>query len=82
VIGMSKIPVSGKQKIPINSSITLRKKMSKCKKCNHDCHCNGDLHADEYGLCVCEDCQCKREYKKEKDHGTDMSYENEVKYDG
>ena len=56
--------------------------MTKCKKCNHDCHCNGDLHADEYGLCVCEDCQCKREYKKEKDHGTDMSYENEVKYDG
>ena len=41
--------------------------MTKCKKCNHDCHCNGDLHADEYGLCVCENCQCKREYKKEKD---------------
>jgi len=56
--------------------------MTKCKKCNHDCHCNEDLHADEYGLCVCENCQCKREYKKEKDHGTDMSYENEVKYDG
>ena len=56
--------------------------MTKCKKCNHDCHCNGDLHADEYGLCVCEDCQCKREYVKEKDYGTDMSYENEVRYDG
>ena len=56
--------------------------MTKCKKCNHDCHCSGDLHADEYGLCVCEDCQCKREYKKEKDHGTDMSYENEIKHDG
>jgi len=56
--------------------------MTKCKKCNHSCHCNEELHSDEYGLCVCEDCQCKREYKKEKDHGTDMSYENEIKYDG
>ena len=51
--------------------------MSKCKKCNHNCHCNGDLHADEYGICVCDNCQCKREYKKEKDHATDMTYENE-----
>jgi len=56
--------------------------MTKCKKCNHKCHCNGDLHADEYGPCVCDNCQCKRDYKKEKDHGTDMSYENEIKYDG
>ena len=48
MIGMSKIPVNGKQKIPINSFITLRrKKMAKCKKCHHDCHCNEDLHADE-----------------------------------
>ena len=56
--------------------------MTKCKKCSHDCHCDGELHADEYGTCACDNCQCKREYKKEKDHGTDMSYENEVKYDG
>ena len=58
--------------------------MTKCKKCNHNCHCNGDLHADEYGTCACNNCQCnnKRVYKYEKDHANDMSYENEVKYDG
>ena len=56
--------------------------MTKCKKCNHDCHCNGELHSDEYGTCACENCKCKREYTKEKDHATDMSYENEIKYDG
>ena len=30
----------------------------KCKKCYHDCHCNEELHADEYGLCTCEKCMC------------------------
>ena len=40
--------------------------MSKCKKCNHDCHCNGELHSDEYGTCACTNCKCKREYTKEK----------------
>ena len=49
--------------------------MTKCKNCYHDCHCDGDLHSDEYGICVCEDCHCE----KEKDHSTDMTYENEVK---
>ena len=39
--------------------------MTKCKNCYHDCHCDGDLHSDEYGICVCEDCQCE----KEKDFG-------------
>ena len=29
-----------------------------CFKCHHDCHCNGDLHSDEYGICTCEDCGC------------------------
>ena len=56
--------------------------MSNCKKCHHDCHCSGDLHADEYGLCVCDNCQCgkkKRAYKYEKEHATDISFENEVK---
>ena len=52
-----------------------------CSKCHHPCHCgeDNDLHADEYGVCTCEDCNCKRTYKKQKDHGTDMTYENEVK---
>ena len=63
-----------------------RKKMSKCKNCHCDCHCDGDLHSHHYDgdLCACDNCACKnkRTYEKEKDHGTDMSYENEVKYDG
>ena len=29
-----------------------------CKDCHHECHCDGDLHADEYGLCTCEECKC------------------------
>ena len=33
--------------------------MTKCEKCHHDCHCNGDLHADVYGTCACENCECK-----------------------
>ena len=56
--------------------------MSKCSKCHHDCHCSEELHADEYGVCTCDNCKCKRTYKKIKDHATDMSFENEVKYDG
>ena len=43
--------------------------MVKCKKCYHDCHCSEELHADEYGICVCDNCKCKRTYIKEKDHG-------------
>ena len=31
----------------------------KCEHCNHECHCEEQLHADEYGLCTCEDCGCK-----------------------
>ena len=49
--------------------------MSKCSNCHHDCHCDGDLHADEYGVCTCENCECKSKAE-------DTSYEDEVKYDG
>ena len=58
--------------------------MTKCKKCYHPCHCEDGIHADEYGMCVCDNCKCgsKRTYKKQKDHATDMSFENEIKYDG
>ena len=38
----------------------LAEEMSKCKNCHWNCHCDGDLHADEYGLCACSDCKCKR----------------------
>ena len=44
--------------------------MTKCKNCQHDCHCEGDLHADEYGTCACDNCACKRTYKKKQDHGS------------
>ena len=53
--------------------------MSKCKNCHCNCHCDGDLHADVYGVCTCDNCECnksKRMYKKHKEWGTDMSYEN------
>ena len=57
--------------------------MSKCKNCHCNCHCNGDLHADDYGVCTCDNCKCnnKRTYKYAKDHATDMSFENEIVYD-
>ena len=35
-----------------------KKEELKCKNCFHKCHCDGDLHADEYGVCTCEECKC------------------------
>ena len=32
--------------------------MKSCKNCHHECHCDKGLHADEYGLCTCEECKC------------------------
>ena len=57
--------------------------MAKCKNCHCNCHCDGDLHADDYGVCTCDNCKCnkKRTYKYAKDHATDMSFENEIVYD-
>ena len=51
--------------------------MAKCKRCYHDCHCDGELHADEYGTCACDNCTCKRTYDKKQDHANDMTFENE-----
>lgn len=34
--------------------------MKQCKKCFHTCHCKNDLHADEYGVCTCDECVCKQ----------------------
>ena len=36
-----------------------------CSECHHDCHCDGDLHADEYGVCTCEDCRCSTKKRVE-----------------
>ena len=57
--------------------------VTKCKNCHCNCHCDGDLHADDYGVCTCDNCKCnnKRTYKYAKDHATDMSFENEIVYD-
>ena len=57
--------------------------MNKCKNCHCNCHCDGDLHADDYGVCTCDNCKCnnKRTYKYAKDHASDMSFENEIVYD-
>jgi len=46
---------------------------SSCSKCFHPCHCGEDnkLHAEEYGICTCEGCECK-------DSSVDKTYENEV----
>jgi len=58
--------------------------MTKCKNCHCNCHCDEDLHSHHYDgdICTCDNCACKRTYGKKQDHGNDMSYENEVKYDG
>jgi len=32
--------------------------MIECNKCYHPCHCDEELHADEYGICPCEHCYC------------------------
>ena len=44
--------------------------MGFCNECYHPCHCGEekDLHADEYGVCSCESCECKdsKIVKKEK----------------
>jgi hypothetical protein len=35
-----------------------KRKKRKCQKCHHKCHCKDELHADEYGLCTCDNCKC------------------------
>lgn len=49
-------------------------KVDKCTNCHHDCHCKEELHADEYGLCTCEYCNCKTK-------ADDKTWENEVEYE-
>ena len=58
--------------------------MAKCKNCHCNCHCDGEMHTHHFDndICTCDDCTCNRTYKKQKDHATDMSFENEIKYDG
>ena len=47
-----------------------REEMNKCKQCNHDCHCGGKEHIDEYlDVCQCGNCDCHAKAE-------DASYEN------
>ena len=53
------------------------KRKNKCKDCKCDCHCDGSANE-------CVNCECnksKRQYEKKIDHATDMTYEDEVKYE-
>ena len=49
-------------------------KVDKCTNCHHDCHCEEELHADEYGVCTCEYCNCKTK-------ADNKTWENEVEYE-
>ena len=42
--------------------------MSSCNTCFHPCHCGeeNDLHADEYGVCTCEECKCKKPFSNKE----------------
>ena len=45
--------------------------MNKCKRCNHDCHCGGKEHIDEYlDICQCGQCDCLQSKAE------DSTYEN------
>ena len=55
-------------------AVSLVIQMNKCIKCNHECHCVMDFHADEYGMCTCEDCECTI-------RDDDRTWENEVVYE-
>jgi len=46
-------------------------RVAECNDCHHECHCDDGLHADEYGICTCEKCECKSS-------SDDKTYENEV----
>ena len=35
--------------------------MNKCKNCNCDCHCSLKEHSDMYGVCSCNNCDCREE---------------------
>ena len=47
-------------------SILTLTEVAKCDNCHHECHCDGDLHADEYGICTCDDCKHEEDYEREE----------------
>ena len=38
----------------------------KCKQCFHKCQCKEELHSDEYGICTCEECECKKPFSNKE----------------
>ena len=48
--------------------------MAKCKNCQCDCHCEGNLHTHHFDndVCTCDNCACKNN----KDRAEDSTYEN------
>jgi hypothetical protein len=45
--------------LPCDVEPSAKEDVTLCNKCHHPCHCDGDLHADEYGVCTCDNCKCK-----------------------
>ena len=37
----------------------IEKNINRCKQCNCKCHCKQEMHADVYGPCTCDTCQCE-----------------------
>ena len=37
--------------------------VAECKSCHHECHCDDGLHADEYGICTCDECKHEEDYR-------------------
>ena len=46
--------------------LVLTKEITQCSKCHCDCHCDDGLHADEYGICTCDECKHEEDYEKEE----------------
>ena len=42
--------------------------VAKCSSCHHECHCDEDLHADEYGICTCDVCKHTEDYEDEEEY--------------
>ena len=42
--------------------------VAECDECHHECHCDDDLHADEYGICTCDVCKHEVNYEDEEEY--------------
>ena len=51
---------------------------TKCDNCHHECHCKQELHADEYGLCTCDNCECEDDRIQNSDRVKEKSADEEA----